>query len=241
MAVCEKALKHYARMRTLLAQFVAEKDPRVTADTRALANETLRAVRGFVDEVKVDASEPQATVLVDGEEVGKTPLAAPVPVDLGAHTIDVKKEGFLPLTTRVEASGGESRVVDAKLVPVARAGRLVVDSDTGAAIRIDTDITAVTRWSGTLPAGSHHVKITAPGRKTYEAQLEVVAGSTSTVNASLEKEGFPLWAIVGGGVVLAAGLTVGGYFLFKPADKPGSQTQGSLGTVTAGAGTWVWK
>ena len=75
------------------------------------------------------------------------------------------------------------------------------------------------------------MKISAAGRKPYEAHIDLAAGSTRAVNVSLAKEGLPLWAVVGGSVVLAAGLTVGGYFLFKPDDKPGQQVSGSVATV----------
>ena len=44
--------------------------------------------------VKVNVTDPGATVAVDGNTVGTTPLASPVRVNIGEHTVTVTKEVF---------------------------------------------------------------------------------------------------------------------------------------------------
>ena len=40
--------------------------------------------------MRIDCSQPGATIFIDGEEVGKTPLLDPLPVDMGKHTITLE-------------------------------------------------------------------------------------------------------------------------------------------------------
>jgi hypothetical protein len=237
MAVCEKALKHYARMQVLLTRYLAEGGPLVSPESRQASTETLRAVKPFVDSLTIRIAESGAMVTIDQEEVGTTPLAAPLPVDVGAHVIEIHKAGFLPFKRKIDASGGEEKAIDAVLVAESRAGRLVVESDPSAQITVD-DTTVGSRFDEALPGGTHMVKIRAPGKRGYDGQVDLAPGATRTMQVSLEKEGLPLWAYIGGGALLAAGLTVGAYFLFRPADKPGPQQQGTIFTVPA---SWSWR
>lgn len=49
----------------------------------------------------IESTPDGAEVLVGGRRAGKTPLAGPVPVDPGLHTVRVGKDGFDSFETRV--------------------------------------------------------------------------------------------------------------------------------------------
>ena len=53
-----------------------------------------------------------AAVRIDGKEIGKAPLAAPVRVGVGTHAITASAEGYDPADTEVTVAGEDQRVVD---------------------------------------------------------------------------------------------------------------------------------
>lgn len=67
--------------------------------------------------IKVTCNVAEAKVYVDGEEVGKTPIAQIVPVSPGAHKVQVSKSGFKDFTMSVAISSGQSTPVEATLEP----------------------------------------------------------------------------------------------------------------------------
>jgi hypothetical protein len=56
-----------------------------------------------------------------------------------------------------------------------------------------------------------------------------------TLTPEAGKALLPAWAWIAGGVVLAGGLGVGGYFLLKPSGKPATVPTGTIGTVPSDA------
>jgi len=71
------------------------------------------------------ASTPSdASVLVDGNSVGRTPLAE-LALEEGVHQVEVRRRGHQPFRARVEARPGESLHYVARLNPVAAPRRAV--------------------------------------------------------------------------------------------------------------------
>ena len=65
--------------------------------------------------VQIKCAEADATVYVDGKEVGKTPVAGIVKLDAGAHKIQVSKKGFEDFKMTVAVTAGQSVPVDVAL------------------------------------------------------------------------------------------------------------------------------
>jgi hypothetical protein len=229
MAVCEKNLRHYVRMHALLERYVADPSPLISPESRATAREALAAIQGFVGSLRVAASEGGASVSLDGEPVGVTPLAKPVSVDLGKHVVGVRKAGFAPTETTVEVPGGVEVPVEVHLTPEVHAARLVVSADAAAAIAVDGALAATGRFDRAVAPGAHELSVTEPGRRAYPAQVDLHAGETRTLEVSLEREaGAPVWPWIVGATVVAAGAAVGGYFLFKPKDQAADVPEGNV-------------
>jgi hypothetical protein len=233
MAICEKNLHHYARMQTFLRQYRADAGSKLTGDTRAAVEDALRAVDNLVGTVKVAVTEPDATVSVDGAYVGKTPLA-PVPVDLGTHTVTVAKDGFDSATGQVEVPGGSPVTLTLSLIRAMHVARLTIATDAGASVVVDGAPPVMGRFEGPLVPGTHVVRVTESGMIPYTASIDLHNGETRTVDVTLESDHHKvIWPWVLGGAALVAGAVVGGYFLFKPG--PAAMTPpppGSLGTGT---------
>jgi tetratricopeptide (TPR) repeat protein len=67
--------------------------------------------------VDLRADVAGAAVLVDGVQVGQTPLAAPLSLPPGNHAIVLRAPGHLPAERQIEIKPGESQVLDITLPP----------------------------------------------------------------------------------------------------------------------------
>jgi tetratricopeptide (TPR) repeat protein len=67
--------------------------------------------------VKVTCNQAEASVYVDGEKKGKTPISEVISLPVGAHKVQVSKEGFSDFTINVAVSAGHTTPVEAELEP----------------------------------------------------------------------------------------------------------------------------
>lgn len=238
MAVCEKELRHYARTASLIASYLKEAGERITSEQRKSALETQKALRDFYAGLELSGVPDGATIFVDGTNVGAAPLSEPLLVDLGTRTLRVEQPGFAAFEKKFDVAGGRDLKIAVKLKPTpaegASSARLsVMTSGEQDIVAIDGKVVGSRHWEGPLRAGEHLVRVTAAHKKTYEAQVQLSAGATRSLQISLEDEGHGgnTWLWIAGGAVAAAGATLGGYFLFKPKDAPGPHPEGKLATV----------
>jgi hypothetical protein len=233
MAICEKELHRYARMKSTLERFLREGGAAMTPETRATVDEALSAIRPLVASVQLTVSEAGATVSVDGDAVGTTPLAAPIMVELGKHQLSVKKAGFVTLEPTIETPGGSEAVLSLSMVADRHVAQLVVSAEPESTIVVDGKTASQGRFDGSVASGTHTITVTAPGKHTYKADLDLRDGETRSLQVTLEADGHAssVWPWIVGGAIVAAGAAAGGYFLFKPQDQTTPLPQGKLATV----------
>jgi hypothetical protein len=236
MGACELNLKHYVRVLRLIERYLHEGGSRIADEQRAAAEAMLRKIRPLVSEVRVIVNEPGASVFVDDEPAGTTPLAEPLLLDLGERRIRVTKPGFKEQVVSERVAGASEATVSLTLSPETHEGRLAVMAEASASIAIDGSVVGVGRWEGTLTSGHHALRVTAEGMHPHTADVEVREGEVRTIDVTLMREsgGISPWWWVGGSLVAAAGLGVGGYFLFRPSSSTASATPGTIypGTLT---------
>jgi hypothetical protein len=233
VAVCEKAQRHYVRVRVLVERYLAEGKDVLTPEQTQAAKGVLDTIKPLIGTAKIEAPEG-VEISVDGTNAGTTPLPAPVPLDLGKHQLTAQKPGAKPFATTISIEGGVETVVPVALQELNPRARIAVHASEGDSIVFDDTVVGVTRWQGDVKAGEHTLRVTAPKHKPYELRLDLAEGSNRTVEVTLENESRMLWPYIAGGAVLAVVAVVGGYFLFKPDDKPGEQTPGTLGVAQLG-------
>jgi len=240
MATCEKELRHYARASTLVARYLKEGDSGISPEQRRSALDTQNALRAFYVKVELKGAPAGATVLVDGSRAGQVPLGEPLLLDLGTRTLRVEQPGFEPSESTLEVAGGGELEVTVTLKRSAVVGpapaRLSVESS-GATdiVALDGKVMGSQHWEGPVTIGEHTVRVTGAHKKPYESRVQLLPGSTRSLQITLEDEAHRsnLWFWVAGGAAVAAGAVVGGYFLFKE----GSHPEGKLATLYLSLGS----
>ncbi|WP_437678235.1 PEGA domain-containing protein [Sorangium sp. So ce131] len=236
IAACEKSLRRYASVLPLLERYEREAGPLLTDAERQATAALIGEVKKLVSRLTVTVDRDGAEIFVDDEKIGASPLPGPVLVDIGARRIRVVKPGFKEHVRTEQIAGATEVTVAASLEEISLRGQLVVEAGDGDAIAVDGRVVAQGRWSGPLPRGAHAVRVTAPGKVPYQADVFIEEEKKRTLTVALKPLEQPggssatgLW--IGGGIVfVATGLALGGYFLFKSRDP--STIPGIMGTVT---------
>lgn len=106
IALVERDLHRYAHaaatLRRYLAEGTAEPERR-----RADAEELVEEIEALLATVVIACDQPGASVFVDGELAGRTPLDAPLRLSTGRHELEVRLEGHEPFTQSLEVYGGQ--------------------------------------------------------------------------------------------------------------------------------------
>lgn len=232
MAVCEKSLRHYARMLGLLERYRVEaRDKLGEADLKEVDG-LVESVKSLVSPLDLTTNEAGADLSVDGLSIGVTPLAKKPLLDVGEHVLALKKKGFKERSERIKVTGGAPISLAWPLDREVHEGLLSIHAGTTDSIFVDGKVVGTGRYEGKVSSGGHSLRVTAKGFRAHSSEVLVQDGETRRVDVSLEKEasGIPAWAWVAGGVLLASGAAVGGYFIFKPGDAQPSV----IGTMDPG-------
>ena len=159
--------------------------------------------------ITVRTAPAGARVLIDGKDVGKTPLTVPN-LARGTHTVRVMRDGYTSLDRRVSITTGEPTATltlnltrtpppaarGASPAPAAQASAareqtslLVESRPTGATVILDGKRVGTTPMS--LPSvtiGNHAVRLELAGFRPWTASVRVVSGERNRVAASLEEQ-----------------------------------------------------
>jgi len=237
MAACEKALRHYVNVLSLLERYASEGAQLITDDERRATAELVETVQAFVNQLTLEVQPEGVDVLVDGVKLGTTPLAAPLRLDMGKRQLRLEKAGFLPHEEEVDLAGGKSATLTASLAPEVHEGLLRIVSDPSAVITVDGHVVGTATWSGRLPSGAHSVHVSATGKLAHQTEVVVKDHDTSSLLVNLVAEAqAPLlrrdsnntvWWVVGGVALAGAGL--GAYLLLRPGEDPRQPDLGSWG------------
>ena len=165
VAICEKNLSHFAKAVTLLEREIREGGRKLPAHEQRDAEVAIGLIRDFVSAVEVTSNEAGASILVDGEPAGTTPLAKPIPVDVGKHTIEAKKTGFVTASQAVEVPRRHTPSVALQLAPEQAVAAVTVDASGAphANIWIDGVDHGPAPFRGSLPLGRHTFEARADG------------------------------------------------------------------------------
>lgn len=152
----------------------------------------LRPTESRLAPLTVSASVPGAEVLVDGQLVGHTPLAAPLRVEPGKRVIELRRLGYQPQHRVVNVAEGEPARASFELSPAptlvaAQYGRVSLLSRTAHELSWTVDGHALGPYRGAilLPPGPHRIRLERTGHEPLERTIVVTAGAESPIHAEL--------------------------------------------------------
>jgi hypothetical protein len=221
-AVCAKALRHYAHAVSLVHRYLDSGSPLISPDAADRARSFLAAAEPLTAMLEITANEAGVQVVLDGDDVGVTPLPAPIRVDFGPHQVVGRKAGYKDAVASMGVTDPTAAQLKLSLAPIVRQGIMFVRADPSDTIAVDGRAVGVGLWDGVLPAGAHAVLVSAPGFRSFHTDVLVAEGEPRTVDVHLEalpRAGVPAWAWVLGGAAVAAGAATATYFALRPSDS----------------------
>ena len=154
----------------------------------------------LIGEVTVTATVEGASVELDGFDVGKTPLPAPLRVASGPHVIAMMAPGYAPMRKQVAVAGSAKDTLAFELQPSdtqpahVTVKTTLLDGD----VLVDDHAVGKTPLAASLalPSGNHVLEVRRPGYVSAKQNVALGAGSTGEIAlepvldpASLEREG----------------------------------------------------
>jgi hypothetical protein len=152
----------------------------------------------------IGIQEPGAKVTIDGKDLGQTPVAKPVRLNIGTHQVSITKDGFDTLAAPIEIRGHDSVPLNGPLEKTVLTGHVSVDvkqttpPDPTVKIFVDTSDAGPPPYQADLDPGTHTVeakgdKAAAPAKQiqvekkgTYTETLELhVMAGTVAVNVDV--------------------------------------------------------
>jgi hypothetical protein len=236
IALTEKAQKHPVKALAALKRFVTERGPSLSGQESRDAEDLRKVLEPLTSKLQLTVSEPEAAVTIDEQPIGSTPIKAPIVLDPGTKRIRVAKAGFKEAVETETFTSGSTVTLEITLQPEIHQGRLHVKGSPSDTIWLDGRVVGQGQWDAPVPTGKHYVSVTAPGKRSYEAETTVGDAQMRDINVTLQADdGSPrsstTWLWVTSGVVLAAGAVVGGYLLLRPTSSADGPIAGTFGTL----------
>jgi hypothetical protein len=122
-----------------LGRYLTDGNAQISDERRRQIEAEIVQQEARIATVTVKADLSGVVIRVDGSEIGRTPLAAPIRLGAGVHSLDASIAGYLPYEQKLELSGGESRAVEfAFRQQASQAGSLVSPPAGGPALSRNT-------------------------------------------------------------------------------------------------------
>ncbi len=159
--------------------------------------------------ILVDADVRGAPIFLDGQSTGMATTTVIDNVPVGNHTVEIRADGLPPYTQTIIVQQGLRAEVHATIRPVSTApttGSIAVITEApNAEVRINgTSLGAGVYSRDGLSPGTYVVQVLAPGFDTFEQEVTVTAGQTTSVRAHMNAPPLPVSITVTG----ASGATV---------------------------------
>lgn len=171
-----------------------EETVRVTAGERVTVNPDFGPVRGPEGSVRVITQPSGATVLIDGETVGSSPVTKDG-LSPGQHIVEASAEGYDSAQKEVEVEAGEQQVISLSLTgEKKRPGRIVVNATVN-----DAEVIIDGENKGQPPVvvedpsqGTHAIVVKARGYTDFRTTCEVSPTRDCEITARMEGVGTPV-------------------------------------------------
>jgi hypothetical protein len=210
IALCQRRLFNYALAMRTLDQYLMEGGARIAAERRDAVAREREAIRALTAPVAIIVDGKPASVSVDGEKVGQTPLQDLLVLSVGKHKLRAEREGCTPDERTVEVRSGQALSVQLAPVSLTEPVEVTIECATPkTTLRLD-QISAVSCPTVlALVPGNHELLAQADGFVTSRTEVSVQPGQVRKVTVS-ELVPRPPPFPTAGVSLMAGGVVVGG-------------------------------
>ncbi|MEM1029681.1 MAG: PEGA domain-containing protein [Myxococcota bacterium] len=157
-----------------------------------------------------------AIIFIDGTEMGPSPYSGDLAI--GRHTIEARAPGFVTARQTSVLQFGQPLRVTLTLTEAKRQGKLRVITDhPDATIILDEEMVGTGAWEGVVATGGRILRVVKEGYLDYQTEVALDAEQERTLRVTLKEDPTPayvFWSVTG--VLVAAGIGVGAYFVLRP-------------------------
>jgi len=132
--------------------------------------------------IRVKTEPAGASILIDGEYRGTTPLSVPV-APVGKHTVAASQGGRQSATAEVTVASGETREVVLRLAE--NSGKILIESTPSATVMVNGTAAGATPVELTLPAVAHEIRIEKEGFQAISQTVTPDPGSRKRIQVTL--------------------------------------------------------
>ncbi len=175
IAQCHRDLREFAEAYDAYQMLLTKYGATMSAADKRAVQRAIDELASLTATVKVNVTDTGATVAIDGNTVGTTPITSPLRVNLGAHTITVAKAGYETLTKEVRVNGGDTVSVDGPLQTEVTTGHLVVNAPANVKVEVFVDGKDMgpAPWEGDVQPGVHTVEARGGDSFSQPKQIDV--------------------------------------------------------------------
>lgn len=186
-----RALRRYAEALAVIKEMRETLGTPSKPSVRKQFNSFETEIFAIVGILRIRAKPNGATVLVDGREVGRTPLKKGLILGPGIHEVTVRKIGFEKRTVNAEVHSEQHSAIKIELKPEAAELYLTVDVH-GALVTLDNEPMGKTPLDAPLrmPPGPHRLVVSKPGYRSEDQEVNIVPGDKTALTVTLEKKAF---------------------------------------------------
>jgi tetratricopeptide (TPR) repeat protein len=196
---CLKAMHRYGEALDAFERLEQEFGDRLDEEMKQALARQREEIHSVIAELSVRADRADATIAIDGEKVGTTPIDKPFILGPGKHEIAVSLDGFETAVDEVKLVAGQHEVLMFKLVRAHAV--LVINTDvSGAEVFVDGAREGETPLVDPIPLteGEHFVRVSREGYEEIEREISVEPGEKLTLDFGLRRIGGAGGSVDGG-------------------------------------------
>lgn len=187
IGMCQKALFRYRDSIATFEKYLNEHGAKVKREQRREVETAIKEMQALIGQLRLTDAPDGAEVLLNGKSIGQTPLSKPIRLDPGRHSLEVRKDGFEPMSIEVTSSSGAQLAVRAALAPSPAMLRVDCEPEK-ARVFVDGVVVGECPFSGEVEPGTRLVRIETDGHEPFEQSVEALAAETAAVTAELKPE-----------------------------------------------------
>ncbi|WP_172824748.1 PEGA domain-containing protein [Pajaroellobacter abortibovis] len=215
MAQCHREMKQFSKAYEEFDRLLNEHQASLKGKKKAEIKKALSELALVTGVIAITVDQQGAKILIDEKEQGESPLAKPIRVDVGNHTVRVIKAGFEKIEWPIQMSGEDTIPLSITLKAEPLTGHILIRERKGLAthVYIDGQGKGAAPWEGDIPVGDHEIElrgqsISSPKEKVNiqkGSRLEVMLTATSTTGFFQVTTVPPIAAIIIDGKHLGTG------------------------------------